>query len=258
MKDATSTPEPTRKSPGVYARSPVETLICDAVILAQRAVQEEMAGKGVENEVLGALVRGSVLSAAFAVEAVANCCLERGLDFPNRLQHPLERLRTLEKFDLYLHLLSRPLLDRGRLEVQRVEELGRIRNGLVHPLVFEQKAEIHHNSRMTAIHPDFGKEVGTLSLPEFPRRWMSGHAISVLRAVFEFLDHFFTDLCRFDSHRTTSIINDKLEMNGGSKTFAGPLYEAAFEASRSWNIRPRCLKWLYDEMKARGAPYEKA
>jgi hypothetical protein len=144
------------------------------------------------------LARASITYAAIFVESVAHAC-SRHLDgCSNQLLDGFERMSTIDKFDLLVWSVTSGRLDRGSSHVQRIQDLIRIRNDLVHSKVVRRKVRIHPGAdgQSAALERLKGKAYEALHIPGNPYAWTRDHSAGALRATCEFVDWFLVDVCR--------------------------------------------------------------
>ena len=142
-----------------------------------------------------AFASAAVLQSALLIEAAANCCLYE-LHLDKKLSDELDRLPSLTKFDLFLHIKSggKKTLDRGASFYQDVRELKIIRDMSVHPKTSQITWSKVDEDSMVGKH-DKSPRLG-ISLTHFS--WSVDDAIKAFKAANKFLDNFFRDLCGLD------------------------------------------------------------
>ena len=86
--------------------------------------------------------RMSILNTVFSLECAANMVLAQ-TELPAALMKKMERLPTLEKYDLLLFIRNpRKRIPREKSFVQSISELIELRNNYVHPKKQEQESEL--------------------------------------------------------------------------------------------------------------------
>ena len=104
------------------------SIFSDAVVLYEAAVK-------CDNEVLkSALVKSSILSVNYAIEAAANSFLE-SLEMTDKLKERIDKFSTLDKFDFVLQWHTDHHMMPGDSNVQAVKNLIANRNAMVHPKI---------------------------------------------------------------------------------------------------------------------------
>lgn len=104
------------------------SIFSDAVVLYEAAV-------ACGDEVLkSALVKSSILSVNYAIEAAANSFLE-SLEMTDKLKERIDKFSTLDKFDFVLQWHTDHHLMPGDHQVQAVKNLISNRNAMVHPKI---------------------------------------------------------------------------------------------------------------------------
>ena len=188
-----------------YRHSVFEELFYDSVHLAYLAhdqAKREEADDYVGDLHSAVLARASIISSMLTLEAAANCCLDI-LPWPRALRDDIDKLPALSKLELFLkHHNSTKVLDRGSKTVQEVEDLKGLRDRFVHPKVRRADWTPVSDTRQEV---DLG-ESKVLALPFDTGSWGPRDAREVLRAVTEFFNYFFIDLCGLSSNQTCEIL----------------------------------------------------
>lgn len=105
----------------------ITTLLADSISLAMESERHE------DLDVRNTLARASIVSSVLFLEACANCCLDL-LGLGTRFSDEVDRLPTIAKYDLFLHIRFRGRsIDRSRCEYQGYVELKTLRDSFVHP-----------------------------------------------------------------------------------------------------------------------------
>jgi hypothetical protein len=136
--------------------------------------------------------RISILASALVVEAAANSVFTR-ISFPPAVLKKIERnLGTFDKFDLFsLALFKQSKFDRGRIATQQIDDLLDIRNEYVHPKLIARPA-VHKNEAKKEITFHCGM-YDYLKIDRSPRAWSGTQALTVLKAIDDFLTYYFLD-----------------------------------------------------------------
>ncbi len=245
------------KQPITIVRSPVETLLTDAILLAKLA-HEHKGNPPIGDNPETVCARASILNSVVMLEAAAHVCAERALKLPKRLQRLVTNARPMfSRFDLILESLGRAPLAHDDIRVQRAEAMvSKVRNKYVHPALQEQTALYTAFPKGGGvIEPAPGERIPPLGLSALPREWVTEDAVSVLRALCDFLDLFLFEACGFSDDRVTSLVHDTELRDGREFTRSGPLWPGAFHARTTWGIRPRFLGWLFREMERKGVTW---
>lgn len=163
------------------------------------------------SDVEGLFARSSIIHSVFALESAANCCL-REHPYPPRLLEKCDALALLEKFEFVLATVQNGKgLDRGGRIVQSVNELIAIRNRYVHPKAKSGPLiEEAFDENIVAIA---GSEHPVTGLWDRPVCWRAGDARIVIKAVIDFLDNFFVDLCRFRTEHVERLLVSSAKFN---------------------------------------------
>lgn len=150
---------------------------------------------------LQVLASSALVFAAMSLECAATSCLEF-TKIPKAPRSTVDRtLSIVDKFDLLHWLAVRSPLDRGRPEVQRIDDLVKARNRLVHARMTRQPfgairtfvagEEVEIKSDKTLWN--------ALQIPKDERRWSGEHAARAIKAVVDFLNYFFLDACKIEN-----------------------------------------------------------
>jgi len=188
-----------------YRHSVFEELFYDSVYLAYMAHDqaEREDAPGYDGDLHSAmLARASIMSSMLTIEAAANCCLDV-VPWPRVLRDDIDKLPALSKLELFLkHHDSAKVLDRGVRPVQQIEDLKGLRDRVVHPKI--RRAEwtrVNDTTRQV----DLGRSK-VLGLPFDTGSWGPGDAREALRAVTEFFNYFFIEVCGLTSNQTCEIL----------------------------------------------------
>lgn len=160
--------------------------------------------------------RASISASMLLIECAANCFL-RSLDLPSKLTDELDKLQPLAKVDVFLNWSNAEMLDRGKVEVQKVTEIIRARNDFVHTKEtkiptelqdFEEVAELW-KVPMTLT----SKQWVALGVPKNSMFWSSNDAFSVLEAVTNFLRYVCCELLKLGPDDASIILASHIEVN---------------------------------------------
>ena len=112
----------------IWLDRPFFDLFCDAIHLARCC-----SDKGSNDDLRKPLARAALMNAIFSVEAAANCAL-RCYPSSRTLHESLDKLGILDKFEFLLAMRNpNESFDRGRREMQQIQELISVRSKYVHP-----------------------------------------------------------------------------------------------------------------------------
>jgi hypothetical protein len=153
------------------------------------------------------LARGSVIFSLLLLECAANICIEE-LDLENSINKEVDTLPLLAKFDFYARTRFRNRkFSRGNKYVERVQELKRLRDNFVHPkslkVELEYEGEDANGWRTSVIQLEKTK---LLNVSKNPNYWLAKDAAIVMKAVHDFLGHFFRDICKFSPSRVSALV----------------------------------------------------
>lgn len=135
------------------------SIFSDAVVLYEAAL-------ACGDEVLkSALVKSSILSVNYAIEAAANSFLE-SLEVTDKLKKRIDKFSTLEKYDFVLQWHTEKHLMLGDRNVQAVDNLISNRNAMVHPKITVKPMQVS-----TSIEP--GETVMHSAIKPEPKKGQS-------------------------------------------------------------------------------------
>jgi hypothetical protein len=180
---------------------PFPTLIAQSLQLTVLAHEESPGAVQV-------LANSALVFAAMSLECAATSCLEF-TKIPKAPHGTIDRtLSVIDKFDLLHWLAVRAPLDRGQLTVQKIDDLVKARNRLVHA---RMKRQPFGAIRKFAVGEEV--EVGSdkalwsaLRIPKDERSWDGEHAKHAITAVVEFLNYFFFEACKTDEKKVAQML----------------------------------------------------
>lgn len=182
-------------------------LLIDALTLARHA-KDIVNGSCLEST----FARGCILFSGILLECCANLLLDK---VPGRaLRKDLDKLPFLSKFDVYLRITTGARLDRGRNEVQLVEELKQLRDAFVHPKskrVEAQKAKHPHPTSSFEFDIPFRRLSG-INISASPISWRADDAIKAIRASEGFLRYIFRELLQMSSDDAFRLLVSGVEL----------------------------------------------
>lgn len=154
------------------------------------------------SQVSSTLARASIVSSMLTFECSANCCLDV-LPWPRALRDDIDKLPALSKFELFLKSRdATKVIDRGSPAIQGIDDLKSLRDRYVHPKVRRAEWTSLSATRKTV---DLGCSQ-SLKLPIDTDLWMPKHSVVALRAVSQFLNYFFLDLCELSTNQTCELL----------------------------------------------------
>jgi hypothetical protein len=195
-------------APATFRYNGVLDLLCDAVF------HYRLARACTESYPMNRHARASVLGSALALESAANSLL-LSLELGKKFAEELDRLPVLAKFDAYLRLKQTNLrLDRGRSEVQRVQDLVSARNDYVHPKVEGIPTEVsspqEQGDKVQFPLSLTGETWKTLKIPKRPMFWSADDARSTLSAAVAFLTLVVRDLANLSAEEARYFLHSRL------------------------------------------------
>lgn len=191
------------------------------------------------------------MSSVFSLECAANYCIDslfKGKNFTN----DIDKLPYLSKFEIFLGLMfPNRIFDRGRTEIQEIQELKSIRDAYVHQKIKSTELKEPDDRGLSSLAGsgavinvlsgtrkefDFGRSK-LLNIPRSIDIWQSHHAVNALKATVNFLNYFFTDLCGFDSNTTCGLLmsNQKAKIPAQDRYFISNIQEF-IRANKEWGL----------------------
>jgi hypothetical protein len=139
----------------------------------------------------GVYGRYGFLTACFAAEAGANALLESLPQISKSLVEDLEKLKTINKYEVFALVLSKPL-DHGNELFMRMLQTIRLRNDFVHPK--ETKVEFASASKAEESQI-IGRLSGGRSYPTSLDFFEPRHGIDLIRDILAFIAWVVFDTC---------------------------------------------------------------
>lgn len=184
-------------------------LLCDAVF------QHRLAKESSDSYQMNRHARASISASALVLECAANCLLADA-DISTAFALDLDKLPLIAKFETCVHMAGSGEFDRGRVEVQKVSELVKIRNGFVHPRAQNIGAEVGQPTEqgvMVAVPVSFdGKRWPALQIPKAPIFWSADSALTVINAVVNFLSYVLVDIRCLSPEGVSSLLVSRVEL----------------------------------------------
>lgn len=172
----------------------------------------------------------------FAIEAAANCVLGR---YPcsRSMQESLDKLGMLDKFEFLLGARDpAATFDRGRIEIQGIQDLISLRNRYVHPKSRQRPTQFRQTDSGEF---KFDTEIPTtnaLAIPIDHTHWELEHAHDSIRATAAFLSLFFADLCRMPAKESTRFLATEVIVDEQNLVMFGLEHRSDLEYARdNWN-----------------------
>ena len=167
------------------------SIFADAVLLYEAAVECE------KPDLKSALVKSSVLSVNYAIEAAANSFIQ-SVELTKTMKEKIDKFSTIEKFDFVLQWHTDKYLDPGDRDVQAVKNLFKKRNAMVHPKVTTSTVsvvtEVSKDGAIThtAVKPEpkKGQDPKPRLLGENPDLYTHEDAKAALQVMTRFLNTF--------------------------------------------------------------------
>jgi len=150
--------------------------------------------------------KASIFNTLFMYECVANCCLA-SLDLSRGMYSKIERMDTLSKYEFYLILSTENTkLDRSVVEIERVNELKKLRDNLAHPKITKISYQLSNSKDSILSYEPKLNKTDKLNLPTDMSRWYVEEALVASKALNEFLNYFFLNLCKINCHTVASLL----------------------------------------------------
>jgi hypothetical protein len=181
---------------------PFRSILEDAVMFARQA--ETIGESNFHHR--AACGRAVVFFSMALLECAANACLA-ALHLTGKFDDEIDRLPMIAKFDLYARLSrTHKVLDRGRLETQKIQELKKLRDALTHPRerILRLVAEAPNVQAITS------PWLPLLRVSESAHDWTSQDIATLLQSATDFLNFYFTDLCMLAPTEVAEVLLEAL------------------------------------------------
>jgi hypothetical protein len=190
-----------------------DVLLLDSIALLLHALEAEP-----DDGLVDASIRACILNSLLLTECAANTCID-ALNLERGLHNETDKLSALSKFDLYLRFRhGRRVLDRGSVHVQRLQEMKRLRDGVVH-LKSNLVEWEQHGAGSESASPS---RLGASKVATNIKFWGSTDAINVMQAVHGFFRYFFVDLCGYSKPTVAALLFSEEKVPNGSKDYGRP------------------------------------
>lgn len=167
-------------------------LLCDAIFHFRKARQSS------DSYDLNRSARASITASFLSVECCANILL-RELNVSKPALNDYDRLPSISKIETYRNISNcESNIDRGDNRIQKINELIKVRNNVVHLKsqnintgigLPEDKGEVW--MLPMRLEGELHKELG---IPQCAMFWNADNALSVLHVIFDFYDYLFGSL----------------------------------------------------------------
>jgi len=201
------------------------SLLADAIAFDFQAQQKSTSDFAATNR----YSKASVINAILSIEAAANSCIAR-MTYPEMVVQQLDKLSTLDKYDVLYTARFGKKVDRGSKSFQVVRELFQLRNRYVHPKLEKIKTKIaitKKNEKTYEKAPKHCKNTPILKIPYDFNIWTGKHSRKVVKEAIIFFNHFFTELCGLDAKECSELL---------SVFVKGPVNTATFLAAHEIDI----------------------
>jgi len=185
-----------------------------------------------DHDEAASFARGSIACTMMLPEVSANVCIE-SLELENSVFNEIDKLAPLAKFDYFLRTTFRNRrIVNGTSQVQKLQELKRLRDAFVHPKRQIVQWEPGENGNF------IGRSGRTqfLNMSKNPAMWDEQDAIKAMLGAHDFLRYFFTDLCRYSKKKVTDLLfSDEsfVGSGGGGVYYYRPHFHGAL---RRWQV----------------------
>lgn len=196
------------KIPARFRYTGFYDLLCDAIF------QHRLAKECSDSYEMNRHARASISASALVLECAANCLLTDA-DIPGALLEDLDKLPLISKFEVCLCIQEVNGFNRGRAEVQKVAELGKVRNEFVHAKIRYIQSELgslNEEGPMVELPVSFdGEAWSALKIPKRPIFWSADSALAVIGAVVSFLSYVFVDLKGLAPEDIRNVLESRVE-----------------------------------------------
>jgi hypothetical protein len=179
--------------------NPFFELLTDAIAFDQQA----QAANGFPQ--INRLAKLAFITATLSVEAAANACLWR-MPYPRIALKQLDRLQTIEKYDLLLSALNKKQIDRGSKPFQDIQDLFELRNAFVHPKLKKRVVEVGLNTDQKKAYKPDERTSPSVKVPLDANTWTRKHSKAVITACLTFFNYFFVELCELRSSEVNKLL----------------------------------------------------
>lgn len=184
-------------------------------LLADAAFQHQLAVGAADPYTMSRHARASVVASALSIECVANCLVESA-DGPKGLRTDLDKLPPLSKIETALRLAGITSFERGRSEVQKANDLIRVRNDYVHPKTASIEVRVQEpqdaGSEWAVPFAMQGEQWQSLGIPKQAMFWSHESALSALKVVCGFYRYLFVDLMSAKEDQLHRMLPCRLEI----------------------------------------------
>jgi len=241
MESGEKTPLKHGQLEGRIHRKHFQDYFVDAALFAADSAEVSITNHS-DQERQQRFVRSSILNSALCLEAAANCCLDF-LQLQRPSHEDYEQLKTLAKFDLFLHYVnSQGVLDREHKIVRPVRNVVSCRNEYVHSKVIVDTIE---GNRLIS------KTWEPLGLPQNSAFWQPAHAVKVFTVASDFLNYYFFEACGipYEGHQgrgfVANILSSGISAKEGS-TLAGGMPYSSLHSNSTLSPTFIGAKWDLD------------
>lgn len=158
--------------------------------------------------------RASIINSILTIESAANCCLS-SIDGPPKFLDDVEKLNSFSKFDMFSKFRDSDFIDRGKHQYQKVAELKKIRDSLVHPKKIKIPVELSLDHEKFENLVELGLSLDASPMPttkidKSPMFWLPKDAESALESIFEFYDYYFIELLKLKNEEILGLLGNLL------------------------------------------------
>ena len=195
-----------------------DTLLFDSIEFLFKAKEiEELNSLDDFNQ---SLSRSSILFSILLLESAANICIQE-LQLESSILKEIDRLPILGKFDFYLRCRFRnKKLLRGNKYIEGIRELKRIRDNFVHMKKHKVEWEKKSKSEMWAE----SERTKVIKISKNPKFWDSKDAIIAMKTTHGFLNFYFSELCKFNKTKVSSMLFSRNKFPLGEENLLFPAF----------------------------------
>lgn len=148
--------------------------------------------------------RSSGIYTMLLLESIANICIEH-IEFERSVYKEVDRLPIIAKFDFYLRIkMGKEGLPRGDSDVQSMQEVKTLRDGMVHPKVQKFVWTVHDEETQSMTSE--AELTAHLKVAKDLRFWEFEQSLEIMKAVHGFLNHFFLQRCGYSPKESSALL----------------------------------------------------
>lgn len=208
-------------------------------LLADALYQHKLAKGCTDPYLMNRHARASILAGILSLESASNCLIE-SLEISSSFRSELDKLPLLAKIEAYFRFRNLEGFDRGRSEVQKINELVRARNDFVHPKTTNIKTDVGQMEKEgaqyklpMALH---GVHYQAVGIPKHGMFWSADNALSALSAIVEFFKYVFSELMQAPTEEIQELLLSRFEIQHVHIMSLFEEFRAEFEGASEFGI----------------------